>query len=308
MALTGRSRTAWTLCLLLAAACSRERSATAPATTVDRRFVTGEAAAALKENGQIAVRSDIAVDGSEIDEQRAVQLASAYLHDYGALAQRQYEADRGAPINLTALAPCPRAFYAVSAYNESSAAISENGRRLIGGQWLVSFCNPGGSPEISVAVSSRATDLTTTNGARQLPNPGQNNFFSAGVPVRVAAVPPSPESIIALAATLTGKRVAKVPELILPLRPFAPQLARWHVTMESPVDVRGTATGAHERTAELYAGFGDTWQSVGLQRAVSSPSQQELVRDLVNGIVINVAITRREGTPHRYEPAVVEAP
>lgn len=84
---TSKSRTCLVVTIsLLAAACGRsDLNTTAPSYAVDRRYVTGEAAAAIDKNGKVMLRNLAAADGSEITEGRAVQLAIAYLHDFGEL-------------------------------------------------------------------------------------------------------------------------------------------------------------------------------------------------------------------------------
>lgn len=160
---------------------------------------------------------------------------------------------------------------------------------------------------ISVAVSARATDLTVGGATRQLSNPG-DNFVSSGIPVGLLEVPISPETVIEQVATKFGKRVSQVPELVLPVRPSAPQLAKWHVTLESPVSVHSTESTLRNLSADVFYGFGKDWRSSGLLIGSNADAAEERLRDLSNGRPIPVTVTRRAGIPHNFEPAEPEAP
>jgi hypothetical protein len=295
-------------CMWMVFACSgKELSTTAPSSTVDRRYVTGEAAAALDASGRFILRSAAVADGSEISEARAIQLVSAYVRDFGEPARPQYEADRGEPIDLSNLGPCPRAYYASSAYDQTSLPVSEYGKRVLGSWWLVSLCRSDGAPIISVAVSARATDLQLDPVDQHLSNPG-DNFVSSGVPVGLLSVPSAPEGVAEIVATSTKQRVSKVPELVLPIRPFAPQLARWHVTVEAPIDLRGMKNDERVQRTDLYYGFEDTWRASSLQIGSASNGTTEPFRDIQNRHSVVVSVSRRADSPHGFEPATVVTP
>ena len=289
------------------AACGGDASPLSPDSIVDAKYVAGEALAALQRNGEIRLPDLHATDGSEVSEVRAFDLARAFMHDYGDLALEQYEVDRGASIDLAALRTCPRAFYVTGSYDVNAGEVSDIGRRYIGAHWLVSFCNHDGAPIISISLSARAVDVTIQHPPNELPAPG-SNFFSAGIPIAVTAVPPSPESVIKAVAVLTGKRVTKIPQLIPAHIPFSAQVAKWRITIEDSVNIRGLTSGTRERTAELYYGFGDDWKSVGLQRGIPAIDPTEIFYDFVNGSIVPITIHRKADIPVGFEPAVIENP
>jgi ABC-type glycerol-3-phosphate transport system substrate-binding protein len=185
--------------------------------------------------------------------------------------------------------------------------VSDLGRRILAGHWLVSYCKRDKTPIISIALAARAVDVSVTKGPTELPNPGPN-FFTAGIPIGVTSVPPSPERAIEAVAIATGKRVSKVPDLVPAHIPFSAQVAKWHMTLEDSVDIRGVSSGIHERTADLYYGFGDDWNSISLQRGIPATESTETFYDFVNGSRVPIIIHRKSGIPASFENVVVETP
>jgi hypothetical protein len=307
MKVAPRLRVSWIILAAVLAACASDQIVNAPDSKLDPKYVTGEALAALQRNGEIRIPDLHATDGTEIDETRAFELSRAYMHDYVPLALELYEEDRGASIDLAALTPCPRAFYVAGNYDLASDVVSNVGRKVLSGHWLVSYCNRERVPIISISLSALAVDVSIIEGPIEMPNPG-GNFITFGVTVGVTAVPPSPESAIEAVAILTGRKVSKVPQLVPAHFPFSPQVAKWHITLDDSVDIRGVTSGTHERTADLYYGFGDDWNSVRLQRGIPASASTEIFNDPVNGSVVPITVHRKPGVPASFEDAVVEAP
>jgi hypothetical protein len=59
----------------------------------------------------------------------------------------------------------------------------------------------------------------------------------------------SPEAAAAIAFSATGRRVASVPELVMPAFPQLPTLAKWRIELESPVSVLSPSGEALTRSA-----------------------------------------------------------
>jgi hypothetical protein len=129
-------------------------------------------------------------------------------------------------------------------------------QKALGPFWLVRLCGPSGDPQARVAVSAYSTDLGVTNrGSVDFPAIGGGDFVPAGIPSNDAyAELPSAEAAVVLAADLTGKHVAAVPELIVPFfMEDNPWGARWHLRLDGPARV--TARGGHVlETSDIYIG------------------------------------------------------
>jgi hypothetical protein len=269
--------------------------------------VTGEAARALNSSGQFVLPLPTAVvEGREISEQQAVALATSLLRIFGPSGLTMYERDRGAKINLAALEPCSRAYYADTPYEPLAEGVFFPLRKLLGSWWLVSMCAPGEVPTISIAVSALATDvsLEPTQFAVQA---GNGTFVPYGIPVKVVGAPIPPEMAVQLAAEATGKRVSRVPELVLPPYPWSPQAARWRIVLDAPVTLRGTRSGQVRTTTELFVGHGQGWPTILLEAPNPAAQPQPALEDQSSGSPVQIPLQIRPGYPAAYEPITVVA-
>lgn len=226
------------------------------------------------------------------------------------------ERTHGAAINFKALKSCGRALYARSAFNAPPQSIPGPYRRVHGPWWLLTYCDAGGSPAVSVAVSAWATELTMQAGKLHFPRISGTEIVAVGIPLgHVGEFPMSPEAAVALGAQQMGRRVSKVPELITPLSSEGPpQFARWHLTLEAPTTVR-TSSGARAINdvfvSQTVVGGSDV---VTLAPASEQPTSVDLdwapvpvIGELNSAYVTRVKtqttkITRRADTPVRVEP------
>jgi len=227
--------------LTVLAACSGDSpTAALPTPSAVRSVVTGSAANAIGADGriQLAAPPAIATD-SELTAAQAVTFASLWTRDFAPMTRTWLEHTHGAAIDFKALSSCGRTLYARTAFNAPPQNIPGPYRRFIGPWWLVTFCDAGGSPSISVAISAWATDLTVVGGKLHFPRVSGTEVVAVGVPMgHVGEYPMAPEAAIAAAAQVTGRRISEVPELITPLQTDGPpQLARWHLTLEGPATV-----------------------------------------------------------------------
>ena len=262
-------------------------------------LVTAEVASQLDENGLLPL-SDGAT--GEMSRATAVALANAYVRSAGRWIGSVWEADRGGLIDVPALIPCGRTYYAASSMHLDETA-SPSLKRSLGPRWLVQFCEGGGPPVVSVSVAALATDLSIRNG--RLIGPGGNDFISSGIPVGATELPISPERAIQAVAAASGERIAAVPELVLAPPPLAPQLARWRLRLEAPVSLRGSIAGGATDTDMVFFGYGSTWRTMALQINSRSEDARE-VFDPQRGP--SVRTTAFVVVPSSFEPATVVKP
>ncbi len=231
--------------LAILVACSSDSSPTEarPTPSAVRASVTGLAAAAVGQDGQIQLAAPPVGQERELTAAEALAFATAWTHDFAPITRPWLEKTHGAPINFKTLQGCGRALYARSAFNAPSQDIPAPYRRIHGPWWLVTFCDGLGSPSVSVAVSAWATDLTLQAGKLSFPRISGTEFVAVGVPLgHVGEYPMAPEVAVEVGAQQTGKRISSVPELITPLPGDGPpQLARWHLTLEAPSSVRSSS-------------------------------------------------------------------
>src|SRR5437762_784438 len=202
--------------------------------------VVGPPAAALQDNGELRLNTPtpLTPDRSEIGEARARELAQAFIATHGRGFQSSLEADHGGSIDLAALHLCGRVWYANAAFAPLPAVVPDPWQRHYGPWWLLTFCGAGERPQVSLAVSAYATEMTIKSGRLVYPHVFAEEFEVLGIPATLAAgLPPSPERAVERAATVTGVRVAGVPELIAAPPGEFPQSARWRLRLERPVDI-----------------------------------------------------------------------
>jgi hypothetical protein len=214
--------------------------------------VVGKAAASLDQSGRFTQLQENASD--ELTAGQAVQLANAYAKQFLPLEHTYLEKQRGgAKIDLKSISACGRALYAASAFERLPEIVPAPNRRPYGSYWLVTLCAKG-SPQVSLAVSAQATDLTIVNGRIQFPFYYGGEFFSQGIPVgHQGEFPSTPEQAAVRASRLSRRHVTNVPDLIMPaMGQGVPQEARWHVDLDSSTDVY---IGSNKRSTDvLYTG------------------------------------------------------
>lgn len=225
------------------------------------------------------------------------------MRTYGRYLAGVFSADRGADVRVDDLVTCGRSFYAEPAYEQPATGASLQLKKLIGPHWLVPLCS-GSAPTVSVAVSA-LSDLTVVGG--RIADPITQDFFSVGVRLADASGAVTPEEAVRLAAEASGKRVSEIPVLVMPPRPYAPQLAAWQVVLESPVQVRGARSGETRQVRELYVGYASDRRRVLLQLPDPVSSGRTQFRDLgaVRGEFVSVDLVSIRGLSGALESVEV---
>jgi hypothetical protein len=231
---------------------------------LDRAFVTGAAEQALKDDGRFALGDPEINPPGQVNEPQARSIVIVYVKAVAPSLRGAWSALHESSIDTEALRPCDRALYAASPYTSFSTSVSEVVQRKFGPHWVVPMCDAGNHVQLVVSFSARATELTKKPDAgKQYPWEG-GDFLSFGVPTNVASDLYSREAAAAQAFHRTGKRVSKVPTLVMSPMPTAPGIVRWGVALESPVRVRGKESGVARDRVALFVGFGSVLRESGL--------------------------------------------
>lgn len=241
-------------------ACNEEPSA--PAQPNIAAFVTGAAAAALQPDGTFKLAS---LPQGSITPAQARALSTAYVHDAGIFLAAAWEYDRGGrAVDYAHLVACGRTFFAKGPYETLPVSAGTALQQDYGDFFLTTLCTPAGEPEVSIGVPALDTALHVAADGSII---GINsaNFASSGVRPGIP-FPPSPEAVVQQVAQQTGRRVIQVPELVTPPRPYLPQLAKWRIQLESPMDFQEIGDSTRLSLSEVYFGYGSSANSKGLQR------------------------------------------
>lgn len=240
-------------------ACRDERAPTEP--RLSSAWLTGNAAESLAPDGRFRLQVVQRHPLSEISAAQASSIASIWTHTYGPWLRGTFEQDRTASVDPRRVKLCGRVLYADTPYQDLEATASHTIQTVFGPWWLVTLCDERG-PAISVAVSGYATNLAVHNGT--VTGIG-NEIFATGIPITLSSVPMSPEEAVELAVSKTGARVSEVPTLVMGPRPSSPQTAKWLITLDRSISIRGVRSGITRRTNVILVGFEDTWHTEAIQ-------------------------------------------
>jgi hypothetical protein len=221
-------------------------------------FVTGEAAAALGADGRFVMPGPVYGTAGVpfLTADQALTLARLYPAQFwdGGL-DSLFARGHGSPVQLTGLTSCGPVLFANTPLVGTPVDWDPVARRFLGEWWLVGFCDGQGELQGHVAISAYATDLRIVGSYIEFPLNYGVEFQDSGIPASwQAAIPFSAEGAVAAAYRCTGRRTAEVPWLLL--HPEFPTTAsKWRVRLESPVTLRGSATGHTYETSEVYVGL-----------------------------------------------------
>lgn len=253
------------ICLIVALgvnACSGDRSVTPRAPEAARAellaVMTSSAAEAIGPDGKLDLGAPTGTGRAEISAARAGALAVALARNNLPYNHAWYDRMRGRPIPFQRLSVCGEPLRAASPFERLAIDDPDTDphpvQKSVGPFWLVRLCGPGGEAQINVVVSAYATDLVIrSDGTIDFPAIGGGNFMSEAIPIdQPDDGLPSAEEAVLIAAKLTGRRVAAVPELIAPyFREAGPLSARWRIRLDGSARLRGS-NGQTIQLSELY--------------------------------------------------------
>jgi hypothetical protein len=307
-------------CLLLLTACE---SPTEPSQLLPdvRSWVVGAAAQTLDQSGHFLLPSPVAPGVRPITSTAtAITLAQTFLREFrspdvvtigDASIRDGLNRERGAPIAFSSLAPAGWAYFAESPYQPISDTLPSYLHKYLGPHFLVPFLD-GQDPAVVIASSAYNTDLAVEAGHLVFPKQSGNDFRSAGIPLHSGyQYPITPEHAVEVAWKFNGTRVNRVPTLVGPGRQFFPHFARWRVSLEHPVRVRGAESGREQETSELYVSgrisYGQNGGAV-VEDQVEIATDQQPQRDTVQYFSSSrpdeprsFVVELRPGFPTRFE-------
>jgi hypothetical protein len=246
-------------CLAAANSCSSDRTV-APRSEVTRealvQALTPELGAVVSSDGFLPMSSVENTGRAQISAIAAAALAVGVAKYNLPYNNTVLENQRGGAIDYQRLSSCRPASYVTTPFEriavDNPSAAAHPLQKALGPFWLVTLCARG-TPQLTVGVSAYSTDLGLgPNGEVLFPPIGGNDFVAEGIPqARPGDELPSAEAAVVLAATATNRRVAALPELLLPFyTEETPSGARWHLRLDSPARVE-TPNGTVE-TSDVY--------------------------------------------------------
>lgn len=250
-----RGRAGAVLLCLAAAGCDRQTSTPEPL-TVDNLHasITPELARQLGPDGRFVLPAPPHESYPQITAEEAAAQALAFTRKFAPYNRPSLERDHGRRIDFAALTIGSPAYYAASPYDPVPPRYSPGLRNGFGPHYLV-YLVEGDRPVMSVAIAAFG-ESRIENGELRLPMIGGMEFTSAGIPPGDGfSMPLSPEAAVRRVNSLTGARASAVPELVMPYHQYAPQFARWRITLDRPVSARPRSGGAARPTREVYVGL-----------------------------------------------------
>ncbi|MCC6928410.1 MAG: hypothetical protein IT359_05385 [Gemmatimonadaceae bacterium] len=228
-------------------------------------FVTGAAAAALQADGRFALSPAVVSPPGQLNADQAKAVAVRYVREVAPFLLNSWIAAHGSPIAPATLSACDRALYAASPYAPLPTTVSELSVRKFGPHWIVPLCPPAGPPQVVVSFSALATEVAADlNASTSVLRIARADLLTFGLPRGTVGGMYSPESVASYAFTKTGQRVSSVPELVMTPMPQVPALARWSLSIEGSVTLKGSESGASRQRSSLMIGFTDRFTESGL--------------------------------------------
>jgi len=216
--------------------------------------LTADAATHLGVDGKLRLGGPAALGVPQIDSALAGKLAKVWAFSSASMVLNRLEQQYGANIDVSALRSCGETVYARSTFALLPPTEDPVVRRGYGPYWIVTLCGAALDPEVSVAVSALATDLSVKNGRLTFPQgvPLGEYFHWLGIPIGQTSLPIPPETAALAGAQLAHRKIASVPELVITGIDL-PGLARWHLALDSASAVGDShAKGGITAAEHLY--------------------------------------------------------
>ena len=241
----------------IAGACGESPTEPRPVLTrVLPEWVTGEAAAALGSDGRFRLPNPTPRSMSRAHAESLALAISRFYGDPDLLGNgRAYlEDEHRGPIDFLHLRLCGRTHYLLSVTTVPDAP--DYVVRYLAPQWVFPLCDrqgipslilevPDAPPAISVSVDGRLT-FAPVNG---------NDWLPQGIPPGVEeGLALTPEQAVAFAAQVSGRRVTRVPEMLMRynvVRGVA-TCAVWRTELDAPITLHGQTSGRDSTTTEVF--------------------------------------------------------
>lgn len=225
----------------------------APSPAASRRYVTGEAAAALNSQGFFSFAAPTSPGARPIiTAQRAGELALASVRTWGPSLHEAWVAERGRSFDLQTLGVDSRVLFAKTPYGRFPDGYHSAYARLYGPYYIVRL-NSGSEPIMLVSVSAYATDVTVDGrGIVHRPVERGMEFVHQVLPATVQDWFVSAEGAVERVGRETGARVARTPELIRINKKHIPSSAVWKLSLDRDIDIEHSGRATPFRTRELY--------------------------------------------------------
>lgn len=242
--------------LVLLAGCRDEATPSSPeplAASDLRAFVTPELASSLSSDGTFKLPAP--PDGLRVSPRRAQELALAFARTFGPYFLGTFEREHGQSISLETLQVGSPAYYAETPFGSLPEDVHPGLRNVYGPYYMVYLVSPDGAPVLVVGVSG-STEAWIKNGRLRFPLQYGADFYTEGVRLGEGfAKPLSPEQAVRRVGEGTGVPVSALPQLFRPDHGYHPVFARWKVTLDRPIAVRGRNSESTQQVRELYVGL-----------------------------------------------------
>lgn len=259
-------------------------------TRVDvRPYVTPAIAQQLDENGHFVLAAPaFSANGRPvIGDTRAVELAVAFVRQFGRGMRPAFEKAHGGAIDLASLRPTG-VIYGESPFAPLPESSAPPAHKFFGPYYLVEMSSDD-LKVLSVAVSAYNQDIGLSEGRLVLPALFGNDFFTNGISRDLPlGVPTSAEIAVKHVAIQAGAFVDAIPDFQLPSPLFVPQFGRWRITLDRPVSAQAIGTDRTASSRVLYVDF---------RGALFVPKPDQPPTMAAGGF----AVTLRENTPVDFE-------
>lgn len=204
-----------------------------------------------------------------ISQSRALELAVAFMKSYGSQFKTTLERGAGREIDLDALKPMPRVYFAETPYELVAPGLAPGERALVAPAYIVTFSDNRG-PAVIMSVSSEALNAyVNDDGVLLWSGEHGNQFRLSGISeVGISSSVSEPEVAAQIAFSRTSAKVAASPQLVWWGRPYAKTHVSWRVILDREVSLR-LESGVTVKTHEIFVDRGGSLRAVDRTRPLS---------------------------------------